>query len=148
MRVSAKGRYALAAVIEIARQAGEGENISVINIANTLGISKIYLEQVLVQLKKGGLIFSVKGSRGGHQLAREPGKITAWDVLLTVENTLVEKADSTVAEQSPAIEMALRTLVFDTLDAAVKTCLERITIQELLDYSEKQRSEQSYMLYL
>lgn len=146
MRISAKGRYALASIIEIARRAGEKELISVANISGTLGISKIYLEQVLSLLKKGGIISSLKGSKGGYQLAREPGNITVMDILLIVENTLVEPSDNTVEEQSPAIEMALREKVFDNLDEAIKACLEGITIQELLDYAEHQRAEQSFML--
>lgn len=146
MRVSAKGRYALAAIIEIARQTRGGEIISVINIANALGISKIYLEQILSQLKKGKIIYALKGSRGGYQLAQKPGSITALDVLLTVENTLIEKADNTVEEQAPDIEMALRERVFNELDHAVETCLGRITVEDLLDYSDHQRAEQAYML--
>ncbi|MDR1059954.1 MAG: Rrf2 family transcriptional regulator [Clostridiales bacterium] len=148
MRISAKGRYALAAITEIARQAREGDNVSVYNISKTLGISKIYLEQVLVQLKKGGVIISIKGSKGGHQLAREPKKITAWDVLLTVENGLVEQAESTVADQAPGIDVMLRSLVFDVLDDAIKRCLDGITVQDMLDCSEQQIFDQAYMLNL
>lgn len=146
MRVSAKGRYALAAIIEITRQTKEGEMVSVLNIANTLGISKIYLEQIFSQLKKGKLIYALKGPKGGYQLKREPRGITVLDVLLTVENTLMEKADSTVEEQAPAVEMALREMVWGELDHAIEACLEHITVQELLDYSERQRTEQAYML--
>jgi Rrf2 family protein len=148
MKISAKGRYALAAMTEIARRANGGENISVINISGTLGISKIYLEQVLVQLKKAGLIFSVKGSKGGHQLALAPNEITAWDILVTVETSLVEKADSTVKDYSPDIEAALNDLIFRVLDNTVKNCLQQITIQNLLDYSARQNRELAYMLNL
>jgi Rrf2 family protein len=148
MRISAKGRYALAAITEISRQARAGESISVFHISKALGISKIYLEQVLVQLKKGGIINSIKGSKGGHQLAKDPRKVTAWDVLLTVENGLVEQADGTVGEQAPAIEIMLKTLVFDKLDHAIKGCLEGVTVQDMLDYSEQQKSDQAFMMYM
>jgi Rrf2 family protein len=148
MRISAKGRYALAAITEIARQARDGDNISVFNISKSLGISKIYLEQVLVQLKKGGAIISIKGSKGGHQLAKEPKSITAWDVLLTVENSLVEQAENTVADNSPGIDMMLKTLIFDALDSSIKRCLCSITVQDMLDSSEQQISDQAYMLNL
>jgi Rrf2 family protein len=148
MRISAKGRYALAAMIEIARSTREEEIISVINIVNALGISKIYLEQILSQLKKGNIIYALKGSKGGYRLVRDPGSVTALDILLTVENTLIERADNTVENQSPAIEMALREMVFNRLDSAVETCLKNITVQDLLDYSDQQRAEQSYMLNL
>jgi len=146
MRISAKGRYALAAIIDIAKQTREGEIIPVVNIANALGISKIYLEQVLSQLKKEGIISALKGSKGGYRLVSDPGKITVLDVLMTVETALIEQADSTVEEQSPAIEIALREKVWRTLDHAIKTCLESVTVQDLLDYSELQNTEQAYML--
>ncbi|MDR1961074.1 MAG: hypothetical protein LBQ16_02190 [Gracilibacteraceae bacterium] len=48
MRISVKGRYALAAAIEMAKNKSR-ENISTINIASQLGISKIYLEQGLLR---------------------------------------------------------------------------------------------------
>jgi Rrf2 family protein len=148
MRISTKGRYALAAMIEIARSTREDEIISVINIVNALGISKIYLEQILSQLKKESVIYALKGSKGGYRLVRDPRSVTALDILMTVENTLIEKADGTVADQSPAVEMALREMVFNKLDAAVESCLKDITIQDLLDYADQQRAEQSYMLNL
>jgi Rrf2 family protein len=148
MRISAKGRYALAAMIEIARSTREEEIISVIHIVNALGISKIYLEQILSQLKKGNVIHALKGSKGGYRLMGDPEKITALDILLTVENSLIEKADNTVEAQSPAIEMALREMVFNRLDSVIETCLKNITLQNLLDYADQQRAEQSYMLNL
>ncbi len=46
MRISAKGRYALASMIDIARHSGNGKYITVISISERLGISRIYLEQV------------------------------------------------------------------------------------------------------
>jgi Rrf2 family protein len=146
MRISSKGRYALAAVVEVARSCDGGANVAVINIAGTLGISKIYLEQVFAQLKKAKVLLSSKGSRGGYQLGRPPSRITAWDVLSAVESALVEPAERTVNENAPEIESAMNALVFEPLDAAVVDFLSGVTIQNLLDYSEKQRAEQAFML--
>jgi len=146
MRISAKGRYALAALIEIARQTELGEVVSVVAISEKLGISKIFLEQTAMLLKKGGLIQSTKGAKGGYQLARRARSISALDVLLVVENTLLEKTDATVAGQSPATETALREKVFNRLDKAIETCLAGVTIQELLEYADLQNSEQAFML--
>lgn len=146
MRISVKGRYALAAVIEIARNANSGENMAVINIAQTLGISRIYLEQVFTSLKKEGLLLSVKGSRGGYQLSRIPRKITVWQVLSALESALVEVTESTVEENAPEIDMAIKTQVFQPLDVVIKEFLSNITIEDLLDYSEKEKTEQAFML--
>ncbi|GHU80194.1 Rrf2 family transcriptional regulator [Clostridia bacterium] len=146
MRISVKGRYALAAVIEIAQNSKNGENIAVINIAGALGISKIYLEQVFTQLKKAGVLVSVKGSKGGYQLSRPPGRITAWDVLSALETSFVEPVENTVEGNAPEIEATMNHLVFGPLDAALRECLGGVTVRELLDDSEKQRAEQSFML--
>jgi Rrf2 family protein len=146
MRISAKGRYALAALIEIAQQAKLGEVVSVVSISEKLGISKIFLEQTVAALKKDAIIQSRKGAKGGYQLAREARTITALDVLSAVESTLLEKADSTVSEQSPATETAMRKMVFDRLDQAIKASLSGVTIQDLLEYASQQNSEQAFML--
>lgn len=146
MRISVKGRYALAAIVEIARNSGSGENIAVTNIAGTLGISKIYLEQVFTQLKNAGLLLAVKGSKGGYQLSRLPADITAWEVLSAIESALSEQTECTVEGDAPEIETAMKTLVFEPLDAAVKEALSKTTIRRLLDVSEAQKSEQAFML--
>jgi Rrf2 family protein len=146
MRISVKGRYALAAVVEIARHSGSGENVAVISIASTLGISKIYLEQVFTQLKKTGILLSVKGSKGGYLLSRPPAKITAWEILSALESVLVEPVESTVDENAPEIETAMKEVVFLPLDAVVMGFLSSVTVQDLLDKAEKQRAEQAYMI--
>ena len=56
MRISAKGRYALASVVHMAQQQHSGESITLVSISERLGISKIYLEQVFSLLKRGELV--------------------------------------------------------------------------------------------
>ncbi|MDR1953159.1 MAG: Rrf2 family transcriptional regulator [Clostridiales Family XIII bacterium] len=146
MRISVKGRYALAAVITIAEEATRSRNVSVNNIAESLGISKIYLEQVFAQLKKAKLLTSVKGPKGGYQLAKSPSKITAWEVLTALELSLIEKPESTVGDSAPEIEMALQTLVFEPLDETIKEKLSDITLRNLLDFVEGQDSSRAFML--
>ena len=145
MRISAKGRYAFAALIEIARQTGIGEVASVVSISEKLGISKIFLEQTVAALKKNAIIQSRKGARGGYQLARGARAITALNVLSAVENTLMEKAENTVSGRSPSTEAAMR-MVFDKLDQVIEDCLSAVTLQDLLEYADRQNSEQSFML--
>jgi Rrf2 family protein len=146
MRISVKGRYALAAVTLIAERSGRGDNISVNSISETLGISKIYLEQVFAQLKKAKLLTSVKGPKGGYLLARSPSAINAWEVLTALELSLTEKPEDTVRESSPDIEMTIREMIFEPLDDAIYNVLAVVTVQNLLDKLEKQRHSQSFML--
>ena len=87
MRISAKGRYALAAMVHMAQGHANGECTTLISISEKLGISKIYLEQVFSLLKRGDIVTSVKGAQGGYMLTRSPGEISAYQVLSAVEST-------------------------------------------------------------
>ena len=92
MKISAKGRYGLAAMAFLARISQATSPTTILTISENLGISKIYLEQVFSLLKHARLVTSSKGSQGGYQLARTPQEITAWDVLSAIELPLTEKA--------------------------------------------------------
>lgn len=148
MRISAKGRYALAAMISMAQNYDNGEYITVISISEKLGISKIYLEQVFSLLKRGGLVSSVKGAQGGYQLARMPRLITALDVLSAVELFLFEPTEDTVFEMAPEIEGAMRLAAFGTLDSAVKKALEKVTLADLVTEAEKHKTDQGLMFFI
>jgi len=148
MRISAKGRYALASAIHMAREYGSGEYITVISISEKLGISKIYLEQVFSLLKRGGLVTSVKGAQGGYLLTRMPRKITAYDVLTAVELSLFESAEETVVANAPEIDAAMQTLVFSLLDSTVKEVLQKTTLEDLVHEAEKNKADQGLMFFI
>ncbi|HHY65193.1 MAG TPA: Rrf2 family transcriptional regulator [Clostridiaceae bacterium] len=148
MRISAKGRYALAAMIYMAENHESGECITVISISEKLGISKIYLEQVFAMLKKEGLVNSVKGAQGGYQLARNPRQITALDVLSAVEISLFEPTETTVQDKAPEIESAIKSAVFDAMDSAVRDSLEKVTLYDLVSVVEENKKGGELMYFI
>ena len=148
MRISAKGRYALAAMISLASDYDTEEHTSIINISEKLGISKIYLEQVFSLLKRGDLVNSVKGAQGGYYLTRTPQKITALDILAAVEISFFENAGETVGKKAPEIEAALRLSVFDVIDDAIRNSLQIITLAQLANEVEKHKTNQGYMFFI
>lgn len=148
MRLSAKGRYALASAICMAEHYSFGECMTVIRISGMLGISKIYLEQVFSLLKRGGIVTSLKGAQGGYQLARMPRQITVLDILSSVELSLFEPAEETVGTRAPEIDSVMRLSAFDALDQAVKHTLERMTLEELVGEVEKRKSKGGFMFYI
>ncbi len=148
MRISAKGRYALAAAICMAQQYSGGEYITLISISERLGISKIYLEQVFSLLRRGGLVTSVKGAQGGYQLARAPRQITALDILTAVETSLFDLTEPTVSDKAPQIEQAMRFSAFDPLDRSVAETLSAVTLEELVNETERHKSEGAAMFYI
>lgn len=148
MRISVKGRYALAAMTHMAIKYDSGEYITLISISESLGISKIYLEQVFSLLRRQNLLTSVKGAQGGYQLARMPRQITVFTVLSAVELSLFEKTEDTVSGKAPEIEKAMQLSAFDILDHAVKETLEKITLSDLVTSVEKHRTDGDFMFYI
>ncbi|MDR3242506.1 MAG: Rrf2 family transcriptional regulator [Clostridiales Family XIII bacterium] len=146
MRISVKGRYALAAVTVIAQNFQSNANVTVNSISETLGISKIYLEQVFAQLKREKLLLSIKGPNGGYQLSRPPQKITAWEVLAALETSLMLNTENTVSEDAPEIETAMQLLVFKPLNTAVAECLKNVTVRDLADLADKQQTQRAFMM--
>lgn len=148
MKISAKGRYALASTVYMAACYGGGEYITVISISEKLGISKIYLEQVFSLLKRGDVVNSVKGAQGGYRLSRPPSEITAYDVLSAVETSLFEKAEDTVLDCVPEIEEAVKELVFERADSVLAAALGNATLAMLAGNAEKRKANTGNMFYI
>lgn len=145
MKISSKGRYALASMILLAQNTQEGSPLTVIGISERLGISKIYLEQVFALLRRGGLVTSIKGAQGGYQLARPALNISAADILSVTENSIFEPVENTVADIEPGIERALTDMLWVPANKALKNAFERMPLSDLAEEAIRKSSEDSYM---
>lgn len=101
MSFSAKTSYALLALIELAGVQASGERLQVAQIADRQQIPERYLEQMMGSLRKAGLLRSIRGPKGGYQLARPAGSINLAEVFSCLESQLVAKENSqpTVEQQ-------------------------------------------------
>jgi Rrf2 family protein len=87
MRLSARVDYALRASVALA---GYGDRwVSAEQIAEDQGIPRKFLESILLQLRRGGIAASKRGSEGGHRLARPGEEISLADVIRAVDGPLV-----------------------------------------------------------
>src|SRR3712207_5716605 len=84
MRVSSRADYGVRALFDLAQRHGQGPTQSR-DIAARRDIPEAYLHQVLGALNRAGLVRSTRGPAGGHELARQPGDISLWDVLLILD---------------------------------------------------------------
>jgi Rrf2 family protein len=84
---SAKTTYALLALIELADVQASGEKLQVAQIASRQDIPERYLEQMMGSLRKAGLLRSVRGPKGGYQLARPAAAISLAEVVALLEPT-------------------------------------------------------------
>ncbi|MBO7155696.1 MAG: Rrf2 family transcriptional regulator [Campylobacter sp.] len=83
--LTTKGVYGLMAIIEISK--GDRTNpVSLKDISLVTNISKNYLEQLLNNLRKDGIVSSIKGIKGGYYLSKALDEITLFDIFNSLEN--------------------------------------------------------------
>lgn len=85
--ISQKARYAFRALIALARR-GEGEAIQIGEISRSEGIPQKFLEQILLDLKRAGLVMSRRGKDGGYMLIKPAGEIFFGEVLRLVDGPI------------------------------------------------------------
>ena len=89
MAITQRSRYALRATLELAVRFGHGPT-SIGEVAKAQAIPARFLEAILAQLKRAGLVESRRGNEGGYVLARQPARISVGDVLRVVQGSLAE----------------------------------------------------------
>jgi len=87
MRITFKGDYALKAVLDLARH-HDRELVTIGDMAKRIDAPVKFLEQVLLELKKGGFIESRRGKVGGYLLSKAPGQITVGEVIRFIDGPI------------------------------------------------------------
>lgn len=139
MRISAKGEYAIKAVLDLALHHREGL-IPIQEIAARQGIPQRYLEQVLLALKRAGLLSSKRGAAGGYHLTRPPQDITVGAVLRAVEGMAVP-----FQARSNGQELAE---LWEELAEAVAQVVDRLTFGELAARVRERQAEARPMYHI
>ena len=88
MRLSARSEYGLLAMIDLAARTEDGP-VSAREISETQAIPAKFLEQLLVKLRQGGLISSVRGAHGGFVMDKDPESVTVLEIVEALEGPLV-----------------------------------------------------------
>ncbi|NLX36935.1 MAG: Rrf2 family transcriptional regulator [Chloroflexi bacterium] len=87
MKISTKGEYGIRAMLELTARYGQGY-VQSTEIAEARNIPANYLYQLLITLRKAGVIRSRRGPQGGHMLARPPVDISLSEVVIALEGPL------------------------------------------------------------
>ena len=128
LRLSRKTMLALEAVLDVAFNA-RPDPVQSKDITDRQGIPQRYLEQVLQQLVRQGVLKGVRGPRGGYTLARERRKITVGDVVRVVDQ-LDAEAEGDAVSQSALGERIVAPLWAETRELVLEK-LDRITMEDL-----------------
>jgi Rrf2 family protein len=146
MRISSKGDYGLRALFDLAQRYGEGP-VQSEEIATRQGIPVNYLNQLLITMRRAGLIDSLRGPQGGHMLARSPDAISLLDVLTALEGPLLptEPAREHLPPAQPD-DHALVDEVWASMRSRIEQIFAELTLDDLLQRKRQRSGEVMYYI--
>jgi Rrf2 family protein len=130
MHISARADYAMRALLTLA--ASETPRVKGEEIMSAQSLPRKFLEQILTELRRAGIVASQRGSDGGYCLARPANRITLADVMRAVDGPLAEvrglRPEDTIylgaAEHLQEVWVAVR--------ASLRTVLESVTLADVV----------------
>lgn len=124
--LTSKAKYALRAMIELARaaRATPGEPVAIADIAERQDIPRRFLEAILLELRRHDLVISMRGKAGGYLLAHGPDEISFAEIIRAIDGPLA---------LTPCTSLTAYQRCADCLDEGV--CALRKTLQKVRDAS-------------
>ena len=146
MKLSVRGEYALRALLVLARDFQEDDTVVRIQeVSAKQNIPKRFLEQILNDLKSGGMVESKRGVAGGYRLRRPPERITLAEIVRHIEGPLAPV--SCVSEKfyekcscPDESRCAIRSVMTEVRDNIVKV-MEQTTLADLADRARQLEQE-------
>ena len=128
MKLTTRGHYSVKALLDLSLQKANGPT-SVRAIAKRQDLPAPYLEKLLIEMRRAGLVESVRGATGGYQLARSPAQISLGQILEAVGETI-----QPLPHLSPDVDKAEDWVTFsiwNRLDKKLKEALYGISLEDL-----------------
>jgi Rrf2 family iron-sulfur cluster assembly transcriptional regulator len=140
MKLTSKGRYAVMALVDLARFDSINP-VSLRDISLRQGISLDYLEQIFFKLKKNQIVRSVRGIHGGYILLKKPNEIKLANIFYAVDEkvkTVKCKKDSKKGCNGKATKCLTHDL-WDELEIHINSFFEKKSLGDLVKNNYEQR---------
>jgi Rrf2 family transcriptional regulator, cysteine metabolism repressor len=145
MKLSTRSRYGVRAMFTLAERYGQG-SVTVKYIADEQDIPLRYLEQLLVKLRRDGLIRSIRGAHGGYLLVKEPKSTRIGEIITCLEDIDQDgkklnskKAPAADSSKSSKVSMSVTKLLWKRVREVLMKELDNITLQDLIDEADTLR---------
>ena len=146
MRLSARVDYALRAAAELAATAADGKLVTADRLASAQHIPPKFLESILLQLRRGGVVVAQRGPEGGYRLARPAGEISLAQIIRIIDGPLApipcvsERAYARCEECADEATCGTRLVMKQVRDAIAKI-LDNTTLASALEQSARARRQ-------
>ena len=142
MNITTKGRYALRVMMDLAQHPEDGF-VSLKTVAERQDISMKYLEMIVGQLKKAGLVESSRGKEGGYRLCRESAAYSVGEILRCLEDNLAPVAcirDGSITCDHAALCLTIP--MWKELDDITNAYLDSVSLEDLLTGNRWKQAEE------
>ena len=140
MKLTSKGRYAVMALVDLARFDNINP-VSLRDISLRQGISLDYLEQIFSKLKKNEIVKSIRGTQGGYVLNKNPNDIKLTNIFHAVDEkvkTVQCKKESKKGCKGKATKCVTHNL-WDEIEIHINTFFENKSLKDLLNNNKETR---------
>lgn len=139
-KISTRGQYALM-TMEVLAEQQDDSFVPMKKISHRQNLSAKYLEQILIQLSKAGLVEGLRGNNGGYRLVKKSSQYTAGEILRAMEGDLSPRGN--------ADEKALKSLgnekFWTDFDKTINDFVDSISLEKIV---EKSHEDNGYMFYI
>ena len=133
MKVSTKGRYGLRVLLDLGIHASGDRPRMLKDVAKNQNISEKYLSRLVIDLRRAGLISSVRGAGGGYKLARPPKMITILNVFEVMEGSLDIVDCLNQSDLCERSNQCPSQVLWSQINQKVRNVFSEYTLQDLLD---------------
>jgi len=133
-------------MIDMAKSEDKGP-IATHTIAERQGISERYLEQLMVPLKRAGLVKSIRGSQGGYILGKSPDCITAGDIIRVLEGPIapVECVSESNPEACDRADFCVTRVIWTKVRDSIAEVLDSYSLADLVQESQQIPGKDSFV---
>jgi len=146
MRITYKGDYALKTILDLAINYGRSP-VSIHDLAKRADIPMKFLEQILLDLKRGGFVESRRGKIGGYLLAKHPEEIKVGDVVKFIDGPI--KPIACVEENYSGCRDIYKCVfrpIWEKIGQAVSDIVDTITFEDLVRLSQVKKEAMVYQI--
>ena len=144
MKISTRGRYGLRILLDLALH-DNGSPRMIRDIAGSQRISEKYISRLIIDLRRAGMVKSIRGSRGGYRIARYPKNLTVLDVIEVMEGpvSLIDCVTTECCDRQRGC--AVRSIWCD-MNNQIRSALAAVTLQDVIDRQRENEEMAEYCL--
>ncbi len=147
MNLSSKSRYGVRILVQLGMNYDKGISIKGKSLAESQDITEPYIEQIMISLKRAGMVRAERGCTGGYLLSRPPETITLLEVIELFEGKLELVRCGKSGEKCARFDVCETTRTWKRLSDIYRREASKVTLASILDENNKQQAQEpEYMI--